>query len=220
MQTAARRAPRRVASAGVAPRARSRSLIRARVPEVVGQKDSDGATTFVEVSQLVRDLCRQHDFDRAAWKRIVDASNSQADRLEALEHEMLQVNDDVAGILDGHVQSVRANELALQAQLKSAFEDMGVAIKAVERGLIESLDFVKQEFNAVTQGEKMLLSELRNKFAQEQAVLELQSHAQAHAAAPIRRQPAQHFDVYTPEPRRLGPGVAGGDAGAAGGGAG
>ena len=57
---------------------------------------------------------------------------------------MLQVNDDVAGILDGHVQSVRANELALQAQLKSAFEDMGVAIKAIEHCLIASVDLVKQ----------------------------------------------------------------------------
>ena len=88
--------------------------------------------------------------NRAAWKRIVEASSGHADRLEALEHEMPQVNE-VAGILDGHVQSVRANEMALQAQLKSAFEDMGVAIKAVERGLIASVDLVKQEFNAVTQ---------------------------------------------------------------------
>ena len=135
---------------------------------------------FIEVSQLLRDLCRQHDLDRAAWKRIVEASNGHADRLEALEHELLQVNDEVAGILDGHVQTVRANEMALRAQLKSAFEDMGVAIKAVEHGLIASVDLVKQEFNAATQGEKMLLNEVRNKFAQvEQAVLELQSHVQA-----------------------------------------
>ena len=144
MQTPTRRAPRRAASAGAAPRARSRSPVRARVPDVVDQKDSGGATTFIEVSQLVRDLCRQHDLDRAAWKRIVEASNGHADRLEALEHELLQVNDEVAGILEGHVQSVRANEMALQAQLKSAFEDMGVAIKAVERGLIASVDLVKQ----------------------------------------------------------------------------
>ena len=150
------------------------------------------------------------------------ASGNHADRLEALEHELLQVNDEVAGVFRGNVRGVRANEMVLQAQLKTAFEDMSGAIKAIERGLIASVDLVKNEFSAVTQGEKMLLQELRTKFAQvEQAVLELQRHAQAQAAAQIRQPPVQHFSLYTPEPRlpepRLpGPGVVGGDAGAAG----
>ena len=49
MQTTARRATRRAASAGAAPRASSRSPVRARVPDVVDQKDSDGAMTLIEV---------------------------------------------------------------------------------------------------------------------------------------------------------------------------
>ena len=92
--------------------------------------------TLIEVSQLVRDLCRQHDLDRAAWLKAAAASNRQADRLEALEHEMLQTNDDVSSILEGHLQAFRANEQALQGQLKAAFADMTTAVKAVEQGLL------------------------------------------------------------------------------------
>ena len=119
MQAGARRAAsagtRRAASAGTAPRTRSRSPAnRAQVPEVVSQKDSGGPMMLPAVSRLVRDMCRQHDLDRVAWQQAVSASNRQADRLEALEQEMLQINDDVAGILGGHLQAFRANEQALQ----------------------------------------------------------------------------------------------------------
>ena len=79
---------------------------------------------------------------------------------------MLQINDDVAGILDGHLQTFRVSEQALQGQLKAAFADMATAIKAVEHGLLASVELVKQEFKAVTQGEAKLLQELRGKFAQ------------------------------------------------------
>ena len=171
------------------------------MPEAVGQKDTGAAMPIDQLSQLVRDLCRQHDLDRPAWKRIVAASDNHADRLEALEHQMLQTNDEVASILDGHLQSVHADASALQVQLKTTFEDMSGAIEAVERGLITSVDLVKQEFSAVSQGEKVLLQERRTKFAKvEQAVLELQS--------------------YTPEPRQPGPGATGSGAGQGAGAAG
>ena len=120
--------------------------------------------TLTEVSQFVRDLMRQHEFDGAAWAKIVAASHNQAERLEAMEHEMLQVNDDLSGILDGHVQTLRANVVALQGQLKAAFADTVTAVKAVEQGLLAGIALVKAEFVAVQQGEATLLQELRAKF--------------------------------------------------------
>ena len=77
--------------------------------------------TLTEVSQFVRDLMRQHEFDRAAWVKIVAASQHQAQRLEAMEHEMLQVNDELSGVLEGYARILRANEAALQDHLKAAF---------------------------------------------------------------------------------------------------
>ena len=91
---------------------------------------------------------------------------------------MLQINDDVAGILNGHLQTFRANEQALQGQLKAAFADMATAIKAVEHGLLASLELVKQEFVAVQQGEAALLQDL--------GVLH---HAREQAETSPKRQP-------------------------------
>ena len=189
MQAGARRGTRRAAPTGTAPRTRSRSPTRAQVPEVAGQNDSDGPMTLTEVSQ-----CRLHELDRVAWKRAVSANHSQANRIEALEHEMLQINDDVAGILDGHLQTFRANERALQGQLKATFADMATAIKAVEHGLLAGVELEKQEFVAVQQGEAALLQELRGKFAQLEVAVGMLHQARVQAeASPIRQSPTQHF---------------------------
>ena len=64
----------RASSVGAAPRHRSRSRAGAQTPEVVSTKDGAGPMTLTEVSQFVRDLMRQHEFDRAAWVKIVAAS--------------------------------------------------------------------------------------------------------------------------------------------------
>ena len=120
--------------------------------------------TLTEVSQFVRDLMRQHEFDRAAWVKIVDASQRQAQRLETMEHEMLQVNDELSSVLEGYARTLRANEAALQDHLKAAFGDTVLAVNAVEQGLLKGIALVKAEFVAVQQGEAALLQELRAKF--------------------------------------------------------
>ena len=74
------------------------------------------------LSRLVRDLCRQHELDRMAWKDFAETANDHAKRLDALEHETLQINDEVARVLDG--QSRMA-----QASLQEVME----AVKVVER---------------------------------------------------------------------------------------
>ncbi len=56
---------------------------------------------MVELSRYVRDLCRQHDFDREAWKQLVETTGDHAKRLDHLDHELLQVNDQVSGVCEG-----------------------------------------------------------------------------------------------------------------------
>ena len=62
-----------------------------------------------------------------ALQQAVSAGSSQADRLETLEFETLQMNEDISGTLDGHVQAFRANEKAVQGQPETAFVDMATA---------------------------------------------------------------------------------------------
>ena len=115
------------------------------------------------------------------------ASHNQAERLEAMEHEMLQVNDDLSGVLEGYAQTLRANEAALQGHLKAAFGDTVMAVNAVEQGLLKGIALVKAEFVAVQQGEAALLQELRMKFGQlEMAVVGLHQGRVPPESTPIR----------------------------------
>ena len=80
MQTGPRRAAgvRRAASESLGARNRARSrwpTLRAQAPQDVASKDVDGPMTLTEVSQFVRVLCRQREFDRVAWQQTVSASN-------------------------------------------------------------------------------------------------------------------------------------------------
>ena len=190
----------RASSAGAATRQRSRSPAGAQTPEVVSAKDGGGPMTLIEVSQFVRDLMRQHEFDRVAWVNIVAASQNQAQRLGTMEHEMLQVNDELSSVLEGYARTLRSNEAALQDHLKAAFGDTVLAVNAVEQGLLKGIALVKAEFLAVQQGEAALLQELRVKFGQlEMAVgqLEQRVHVQ-HGSTPIR-QPPTFYSMYTPD---------------------
>ena len=66
---------------------------RARAPQRVETPDTDGAGSLLEVSRLVRDLCQQVDFDRAAWRDLVATTTDHAQKIDHLEHETLQTND-------------------------------------------------------------------------------------------------------------------------------
>ena len=45
-----------------------------------------------------------------------------------MEHESLKVNNDVSGIIAGRLQVGRANEQALQGQLKAVFAEMATGM--------------------------------------------------------------------------------------------
>ena len=90
------------------------------------------------LSRLVRDLCRQHELDRAAWREFVDAANDHAKRIDTLEHEALQVNDEMARVLDG--QSRMA-----QASMREVME----AVKIIEHNLKTMVDATKVKVEAL-----------------------------------------------------------------------
>ena len=101
---------------------------RARVPDNVPSADADGPMTLLEASRMIRDLCRQYDKDRFAWADIVNAANDHADRIDALEHEALQVNDDMGLALDQQLNILKAYEERAQAQLVSVMADTQKAV--------------------------------------------------------------------------------------------
>ena len=69
---------------------------RARQPEVVKAKDMDGPMSLVDLSRVVRDLMRQHDLDRVAWSNLVETINDHAKKVDNLDHEALQVSDNLS----------------------------------------------------------------------------------------------------------------------------
>ena len=54
----------------------------AKMPVEVREKETGGAMDAAELSQLVRDLCRQHNFDRAALQETVDSLKDHAKWLD------------------------------------------------------------------------------------------------------------------------------------------
>ena len=213
------------ASAGAAsagPRAK-----RARVPKMVLDKDMDGAMDLVEVSRLVRDLCRQHAFDREAWKQIVETTSDHAKRIDTVEHEMLQVNDEVAVIVDGANSVYQANEKKNREDSMAAMLDCKKAIDLVDEGLRKTVSMVQQEFVKEHYKMKDLIDGLENKFKHVDALLVELGKRDEEVAAEIDklRVPfldpqtktfnagVQHFSVASPQhPQRGGGAAPGGPA--------
>ena len=132
---------------------------RPRIPREVATKDSDGPGDFTEMSQLVRDLCRQWTFDRTAWKDMVAAFDDHARRLDQLEHESLQVNDDVARLLDGQLQALQGQEQRHRDYVTAAVADVTAGVRVVEQNLRGHVD-------DGLKNSKVLLAELKAKFEQ------------------------------------------------------
>ena len=103
---------------------RQQQAKRARVPKQVLEKDTAGMMDQLELSRLVRDLCRQTTMDRDAWKEVVSAIQDHAKRVDSLEHDMLQVNDQVCSITDGANQIYFANQKIFKAEVRAA---MGIS---------------------------------------------------------------------------------------------
>ena len=101
-----------MAAGAAGPRAK-----RLRVPRLLMEADSDDAMDIKSLSQFVRDLCRQHKFDREAWKETAETINDHAchvdelnSKIDNMADELLQVNDEVARVIDGAIQVSRNQE--------------------------------------------------------------------------------------------------------------
>ena len=83
---------------------------RARQPEQVKTKDKDGAMNITELCQFVRDLMRQHDLDRVAWRGMEEVVSDHAKKIDNLDHEALQVTDNLSALMDNMLVGVKNNE--------------------------------------------------------------------------------------------------------------
>ena len=98
------------AAAASGPRAK-----RARQPDLVQTKDTAGPMGVTEMSRFVRNLCRQHDKDRVAWLNMVGVTNDHAKMIDELEHEALQVRDNMSSLMDNMMVGVRNDEVIVRA---------------------------------------------------------------------------------------------------------
>ena len=57
---------------------------------------------------------------------LVEAFDCHAAKIDGLEHESMQVNDDIAFVIDGHLQAAKASEVRMQDQIRIAFADGGL----------------------------------------------------------------------------------------------
>ena len=85
-----------------------------------------------QLSQLVRDLCRQHEMDRVAWRNMVDASTDHAQRIDQLMDEALQSNDQFSMLMDGHLINQKASEQQFREQVHTSIRDVTAALQLTE----------------------------------------------------------------------------------------
>ena len=199
-----------------APRAK-----RARLPKLVLEKDTDGIMDLLEMSRLVRDLCRQHNFDREAWQRSVDAALDHAKRLDRLEHEMLQVNDQVAVVVDGANAIYKASEKKHRDEVMNAMQDIKLGVTTVDEALRKTVHEVQKEFILERDATQNLISDLERKFKTlDAAMVELTKRDEAllgelnKVKVPLldpntgvfSGNTAERFEIYTPQrPAASGP---------------
>ena len=110
-----------------------------------------------QMSQLVRDLCRQHEMDRVAWRNMVDASTDHAQRIDQLMDEALQSNDQFSMLMDGHLINQKASEQQFREQVHTSIRDVTAALQITEASLRTHVD------NGLANS-KILLAELKAKF--------------------------------------------------------
>ena len=148
-----------MASAAVGARAK-----RARVPDVVPSKDNDGPMDVTELSRLVRDLCRQYNFDRTAWFNMVNITNDHASRIDTLEHEALQVTDNLASLMDTTLVGVRNNEAKLRTQLTASMAELTASVQVIDTNLQKMVQEAKAEFDSHKKDSIELIKILQDKF--------------------------------------------------------
>ena len=146
------------------------------MPTAVTMKDMDPAMDATSLSRLVRDLCRQHDYDRVAWQESVSAVADHAQRLDTLEHEALQTNDQFSLLMDGHLFVQKASEKQFKEHIQAAVNDLTAGIRLTDATM-------RQHVDTGLANSKVLLSELTAKFEQLGAEMNAMKHATAGAAA-------------------------------------
>ena len=139
-----------IATAG--PRAK-----RARAPRRVEVPDTDGAGSLLEISRLVRDLCRQVEHDRESWRDVVATLADHAQRIGRLDHETLQTNDQFSMLMDGHLNVQRAQEQQFREHIQAAVGDVSKAIRLTDESL-------RQHVDTGLTNSKILMTELTAKF--------------------------------------------------------
>ena len=118
---------------------------RARQPEQVKSKDQAGAMNITELSQFVRDLMRQHDLDRVAWRGMEEVVNDHAKKIDNLDHEALQVTDNLSALMDNILVGVKSNEDKLKVQLNQNLSDTTVAMQLIDTNLRKIVNDAQKE---------------------------------------------------------------------------
>ncbi len=135
------------------------------MPKQVLEKDTAGIMDQVEMSQLVRDLCRQITLDREAWKEVVSAIQDHAKRIDEAEHELLQTNDQVGNIVDGANQIYYANQKLFKAEVQTAMDGVKAGVNQVDQNLRKTVAEAQAEFAKDREQTQALIADLHTKFA-------------------------------------------------------
>ena len=127
-------------------------------PEMVVDKDVEGPMDTTEMSRLVRDLCRQHEFDRVGWQNMSETVTDHATKLDNLQQEHQVNQDDLTKIMEGTSTQIQAVELQMKQHLQSSMQEVEQAVTKVDDNIRLLVQEVKQEFVG-------LLAGLETKFA-------------------------------------------------------
>ena len=145
---------------------------RMKIPQKVLEADQDGAMDMTVMARYVRDLMRQHKFDRDAWLTVADTLNDHANLLDAARNnleqvndELLQVNDQVATVVDGANALHKAQEQQARQQTLEAVERVTTGVNLVDTNLRFTISELQKEFKAERVDGRELVSVLENKFA-------------------------------------------------------
>ena len=151
-------------SATAGPRAK-----RARQPQQVQTKDKDPAMDVTELSQFVRDLMRQHDLDRVAWRNFEDVVNDHAKKIDVLDHEALQVTDNLSQLMDNMLVGVKNNEEKLKLQLQQNLADTTVAMQLIDTNLRKIVFDASKESTERRAEAQLIMDESKKEFDKHKA---------------------------------------------------
>ena len=119
---------------------------RMRAVEQVQVNDVGEGMDIVTVSRLVRDLCRQQTLDRVSWQEAVNTFEDHAARLETMEDELLQVNDQTAEVFGRATAGQAAREAALTAHFNKSIADVTAAAQMIDTNLRVTVGEAHAEF--------------------------------------------------------------------------